>query len=142
MTKHVRIILALIGLTMLQGASSVSADSLRMRIRIPFEFTAGKATLPPGTYFLNRVDGSEGMFLLRGPTRGLYLVSHRAKSGHTTNGSCLVFNRYGDRHFLRELWFSSNDGYPLREGRVERELVKALAGRESHGRVTVTGGGR
>jgi hypothetical protein len=125
---------------MLQGPPSVAADSLRMRMHVPFEFSAGKTTLPPGTYFLSRIDGSEGMFLLRGPKRGVYLISHRAKTGHATNGPCLVFNRYGDRHFLREVWFSSNDGYPLRESTSERELVSALAGEASQRRVTVTGG--
>ena len=56
----------------------------------------------------------------------MYFLSPAAKTGGPADISKLVFNRYGDRYFLRELWFS-NRGYPLPETARERASASALS---------------
>jgi len=45
-----------------------------------------------------------------------------------TEESKLVFNKYGDRYFLSELWFAGKDvGDCISRGKLEREVSKAPA---------------
>jgi hypothetical protein len=129
MKRRARIIVALAILLALYVGSTANADAFSLRTYIPFEFTAGRTTLPPGNYALNRLDGSQGIFLLRSAGHGVFLVSHEAISGDTPEGARMVFNRYGERYFLREVWLSASRGYPLPETIEERELVKAQDGK-------------
>jgi hypothetical protein len=139
MHKYIRIILTF-ALVLILNGWTVSANNFLLRAYIPFEFTVGSKTLPPGTYYVNRVEGSEAAFNVRGVTEVVYFFSHAALSGGNADPAKLVFNRYGERYFLREVWFSKDRGYPLRVSRSERELVTARAADKGSERVVVAAG--
>jgi hypothetical protein len=122
------------------GEPLVNADALRLKAHIWFDFTAGTTRLPAGTYAVTRMDGSDGVFLLRGAKASAFLAMERAESGPPTDRARLVFHRYGDRYFLREVWFSGTRGYPLQEAVEERGWADGRNGSVASIPVTVPAG--
>ena len=93
----------------------------KVEVNIPFEFTAGKATLKPGVYSLKRMSGnllalrsSEGKtVILNAPVN---LTSSDPKAEER-----LVFDKYGDEHVLSQIWLTADTG---RELFVQRSSAK------------------
>src|ERR1043165_9811435 len=89
---------AILGILLAFTVAGVNAQApSRVEVNIPFEFSAGKTTLPAGIYSIKRLSGNN--------------VTLRSKDGHasvilnapvTTNSTDpnaverLVFERYGD----------------------------------------------
>ncbi len=99
------------------GSATVVAD-------VPFEFVAWNRVIPAGecslqraslvgsTLIIRNVDAKIGMFTLavedrKSPT-GVYV---------------LVFNKYANRHFLRQLKIADGTIYNLPESKMEREML-------------------
>jgi len=60
-------------------------------------------------------------------TTGLYLSTHSA-SRNATDGTKLVFHRYGDTYFLSEVWVPGYaQGWALTQSKSEQELAAARA---------------
>ena len=115
------------GLLSLVASAAVRADSLAMRALVPFEFTAGTTTLPAGTYTVARLDASPQVILVRGPKKGVFLMTQRGDSKSTPEVARLIFRRYGDRHFLHEVSFGNGVGYSVPETSEEREWADKRA---------------
>jgi hypothetical protein len=106
-----------------------------MTASIPFAFSVGDKQLPSGAYEVRDVgratlianrDG-ENMVL------GIYQYAGPAKVGETK----LVFDKVGDRYFLREIWTSVHgQGLQLPESKLEQEI--ASSNREPAGGGTET----
>ena len=115
------------------AAGTASAQNgLNLAADIPFEFTVGSTTLPAGTYAVE--DRTVlGMIVVRstdGSRTGL-AVGIPAQAKATAGQAKLVFNRYGDRHFLAQVWTSSgNWGCEIRKDRSQRELAHRAANHE------------
>jgi hypothetical protein len=108
-------------------------------VNIPFDFAAGKTMLPAGEYSVK----------VSGPTHSLILISRKdsaASAFINTNAvaaanvqteSKLVFNRYGDRYFLSEVWSEGNSqGRQLLKTAREKEIA-LTANIETEGQVTL-----
>jgi hypothetical protein len=91
--------------------TAASAQTIHMKADIPFTFILNGATLPSGEYFVNSMD-----------LRGQVLSISNSNSHHSNlimSNSChslkaaaktkLVFHRYGDRYFLKQIWVAGND---------------------------------
>ena len=123
MKTATRTLAAIVSLLVLHPGPA-DADTLMMKAFIPFDFTVGATTLPSGSYVVHRVGGSQYVFRIRSSHLGVLVAVHASSAGHDTGDARLEFKRYGDRYFLRKMWFSGREGYPLPETREERELVK------------------
>ena len=86
----------------------------RVEVNIPFEFSAGKATLKPGVYRIKRMSGnllslqnSEGKpaVVLNAP---LTITSNDPKAVER-----LVFNKYEDGYVLSQVWLTADTGRQL-----------------------------
>jgi hypothetical protein len=43
---------------------------------------------------------------------------------HRSEGTCLIFNRYGDKYFLATVWIAeSGTGYAVPKSKMEREMI-------------------
>src|ERR1700758_3829960 len=78
---------------------------------IPFQFHVGNAKLPAGKYTIHVVEGSDLKFMeitsANGSTSALFEVREtEAKSA--PGKSELIFNKYGNRYFLEDLFDESN----------------------------------
>jgi hypothetical protein len=110
-TKTYRIV-AILGILFTFAVASVHAQTpSKVEVNIPFEFSAGKTTLPAGVYSIKRMSGNN--------------VTLRSKDGHSsvilnapvTDGSSdpnaverIVFERYGDQYALSQIWLTADSG--------------------------------
>jgi hypothetical protein len=131
MKSKITSLAALVGLFFVLAVANVQAQvPTRAVVNVPFDFTAGKATLKAGTYSIRRTNGtalqirSEDGSITAFVNAPLTLGSRDYKAGER-----LVFNRYGDEYFLTQVWLSVDSGRQLyqstREEKTAREFKLA-----------------
>jgi len=107
--------IALLGLFFMLAIASVKAQTpSRVEVNIPFDFSAGKATLKAGTYSIRRT--SANVLAIRsvdGKTRALVNAPLTIGSRDSKAGERLVFNQYGSQYFLSQVWLSVDTGRQL-----------------------------
>lgn len=116
--------LVLFLVVLMAGTTHAQQMDVLMKIDVPFEFIAGGKTLPAGTY---EVMGSSlhNFIWLRNRTADRMAIERTIPvQGKTTaRRSTLVFNRYGNTHFLSRVAIYGNEtGRQLIRSRLEREL--------------------
>ena len=117
--------MALLTLLLTFGAFPGAAQGKKMVIlNAPFSFTVEQQTMPAGTY---RILVEHGWLQIRsadGKTAAMVLTLPVA--GKTVEGSGqVVFNRYGDRYFLGQVWLPElENGRQTLESRDEKEMEK------------------
>jgi hypothetical protein len=99
---------------------TVSAEATDLRAKVPFSFNVAQKTLPPGTYTVQSMGGASTL-LLRGSGTGAISLTNAMQNANN-DGAKLVFHRYGERYFLREVW-SGSTGRQLPEPKIEKELA-------------------
>jgi hypothetical protein len=86
----------------------------RVEVNIPFEFSAGKTTLKPGVYTIKRMSGN--LVTLRNVENKSSAILNAPVNLSSTKVDAterLVFNKYGDRYFLAQIWLTVDSGREL-----------------------------
>jgi hypothetical protein len=115
------------------AVSTASAQSIQLRASIPFEFQVGSKVLPAGEYTLLQSGSSKFMLVSNQETNDstAYGGTHPlggGSSAHAKDGSVLVFNRYGNHYFLREIWREGDGtGLGFAESRSEKSAMNIAA---------------
>lgn len=111
-----------------QSVSSLTAD-------IPFNFTVAKKSMPAGTYTIRRVtSNNETVLRIQSSDNdaSMFFHTHSVQSNTAPEQGHLVFQRYGEKYFLAQIW-TPYDKYgrelPVRhkERVTTRELAKQSA---------------
>jgi hypothetical protein len=107
-----------LGAISIVGGSKAQAQVLgELKANIPFEFHAGGATLPAGTYTIRVVDSLEDNLLeIRGDDnhRAALIDTRDARSRTLPKTSELVFNHTGSDYYLTRIFDQENkDGAAL-----------------------------
>jgi hypothetical protein len=126
MRTHVRFITAAASLFALAVAFSARADTLQLRGRVPFAFTAGEREFAPGICTVHRGDGSQGVLIVRNQKQAVILLTQGVNSSRSQERPRLVFRRYGSRYFLREIWFAGSGGRLLPVTKAERDEANVV----------------
>lgn len=93
---------ALIAFASFAAAGSALAQDRAAQATVPFDFTVGDKLLPPGTYIITPQD--YGVIMIQNPRRNItVLTTTTFDSREPRSGGKLVFNKYGDQYFLREI---------------------------------------
>ena len=111
------------------GAQSVGV----IQVNIPFDFQAGKRTLPAGEYRIERLSAEmEGIQLIRqSDGKAATLVTTLpSESKDGTAPARLVFYRYGSEYFLSEIWTDGTHGRRLHKSAREKEMASTLRSTE------------
>jgi hypothetical protein len=104
-------------------ASAQSGTPLA-EVNIPSAFQTAIQTLPAGTYRIDRESGH--LILLKGPAQAGFVDMHPAVKHRAADHGYLVFDRYGDKYFLRQIWTAgSTDGLECPKSRGEKESLQA-----------------
>jgi hypothetical protein len=119
-----RIITAIASFLLLAGGSSANAQYNHLVASVPFEFMIGDRTLPRNIYHVSRVDGHTDMLLVQSARHGIFIFGRRVESEDGDEMPRLVFHRYDDQYFLREIRFPGRLGLSLPETSEEREAAK------------------
>jgi hypothetical protein len=116
---------AALGTLALLAAASAFGQQ-RVGVDIPFEFGLGNKVMPAGHYDVTQ---TSGLVLVRCYTRGVAAFAQANNLGGGTNEisqSRLIFNKYGDKYFLAEVWVSPRTAYGagLSKSKTEREIAR------------------
>lgn len=99
------IAIALFVLATLVTGGNASAQGHQVRATIPFDFTAGRAVLPAGTYTIS--SDNHVTVLLENYSHRATALSSTIADEDPARSNRMVFNKYGDQYFLREILCSS-----------------------------------
>jgi hypothetical protein len=98
------------------------------RFNIPFEFTAGRTSLPAGTYQVWPVTPSAIALQNLGSKEAAVILTTSVQSKQINTAPVLVFRQYGDQYFLaRILAPQSNYGREVPANRKQKELARNWA---------------
>jgi hypothetical protein len=90
-------------------------------VDVPFAFNVAGQALPAGHYIVAAV--GDNIRIFNSQTSGLYAPTHGAMRT-ASDGTKLVFHRYGDTYFLSAVWVTGNTtGRELFRSRAERDLA-------------------
>jgi len=131
MRIHARKIVAIATLFVLGAAPALSAQTSDTVTDVPFAFTIGMTSLPRDTYRVSRLTGHMDVFMISSLRHSAILLSQPDGPSDTDETPRLVFHRYADRYFLREIRLPGNVGFRLPKTRAEREAAEQIAGRSS-----------
>jgi hypothetical protein len=107
----------------------VQTQEVTLIARVPFEFSMNNANLQRGTYRLSRVDGHHEILLVRNARRGMFVRVNEKEMPRDGAGASLLFHRYGDQYFLREVRWDGRARLDLPETRAERDAAEGRTGR-------------
>ncbi len=128
--------LACASVIMLTATAAQAQLTDALKANIPFRFTAGMATLPPGNYTIRVLDIEDPNELTIAKDDGsleILVSTVSAQAKQPVKGAELVFTKVGDRDFLSEVWPDETGvGYQVPKTRAEQKLEKGGAKRQSH----------
>ncbi|MGH9970344.1 MAG: hypothetical protein ACREBG_21485 [Pyrinomonadaceae bacterium] len=105
---------AILGLFFVLAIASAQAQTSRREVNIPFDFSAGSAKLKAGVYTVKRMSGNAlAIRSAAGKTTALVNAPLTLGSRDSKAGQRLVFNKYGDRYFLSQIWLRVDTGRQL-----------------------------
>jgi hypothetical protein len=93
-----------------------------VKVKVPFTFTAGATTFPPGDYVLAIDQVAPGTVQIRGP-KSATVLSNRETGGEAGDEPVLRFTAYGERRFLTSIRTGSR-GWTLPRSKRESELAE------------------
>ena len=118
--------LAIMALFFMVAVGSVQAQTpAGAEVNIPFDFSAGKATLKAGVYRIKQQAGSVlAISSADGKKTSLLDAPLTIGSRDFKAGSRLVFNRYDDQYFLSQVWLNVDTGKQLFTSRAETRAAR------------------
>ncbi len=120
-------------------ATQVARAQEPMLVNIPFAFVAGNASLPAGEYRVQKLEGNSAVVLIRcsDASASAMVITNAAQANERQSGSKLVFNRYGNRYFLSQVWTAGSiRGRQLLKSPGEKEIAQ-VASIETKAEVTL-----
>lgn len=138
MKKRILAMTSFLLLSLTAAAQLVRAQE-PLVVNIPFELVAGKATLPPGEYRVEKLEWNSVVVLIHRaqPSASAMVTTIAAQANQPQSDSKLVFNRYGNRYFLSQYWSAgSSHGRQFVKSAGEKEISRS-ARIETQGQVTL-----
>ncbi len=123
--------LAVFTVSLALGTAVCSAQEVKIKAQIPFNFTVGQETLPAGVYEAGPITDT-GAIVLRGvdvKSAVMFLTSQSTAKGVVEPK--MVFTKYGDRYVLNQIWMDEGrTGRILAKSHLEKELAMSKDHRE------------
>jgi Tfp pilus assembly protein PilW len=136
--------LAMAGMMALTAMATtrVAQAQQAVAVNIPFNFVAGNTQLPAGEYTVTVSSPTHSVILisLKDAKASTFINTNAAVSSTPQTESKLIFNRYGDRYFLAQVWEQGYaQGRQLLKSAREKEVAQT-AKLETEGQVTLVAG--
>ncbi|HYL62340.1 MAG TPA: hypothetical protein VE077_06935 [Candidatus Methylomirabilis sp.] len=138
MKKRALIMTGLAVLAILASTRVAQAQD-QVVVNIPFDFVAGSANLPAGEYTVKMTGPTSSLLLISrtDPGKSAFVPSNAADAVQIQTESKLIFNRYGERYFLSQVWTAGNrTGRQLLKSDREKEMAQS-ARNDDQGRVVL-----
>ena len=105
------------------NAELVQAQTVGLRVDVPFNFNVAEKVLPAGQYLILAPQG--GTLRISGPNGSAAVAMTNQISGARPLGGAgaIVFNCYGSRCFLSQFWTARSEvGQEMPKSRPEKDL--------------------
>ncbi len=128
MKNQIRNFVTSLGLTAMLGASFLYSESIQTETAtVPFAFHVQQQNLPAGRYQLYRMDNA-GVVQIRNLATGeTIMFTARPPLAVKHGDPKLIFNRYGDRYFLSQVWTPNAARLDVIQSAMEKEISKSAA---------------
>jgi len=93
--------IALFALVSFVTVGSISAQEQAVKANVPFDFTVGGKLLPAGHYTLSVANA--GVIKIENSDQHVAILTMATADSNQSKTGELVFNKYGDQYFLREI---------------------------------------
>ena len=104
-------IVAILGVLLTFAVAGYTQAPSKVEVNIPFEFSAGKTTLPAGTYSIKRMSGNNVTLRSDDGKSSVILNAPVTNSSSDPNAvERIVFERYGDQFALAQIWLTADSG--------------------------------
>ena len=104
--------------------ATVSAFGQRaIEVNVPFEFWAAKQTWAAGTYEVTFPSPNCMKLLSVNDNKSVLILLNAGETAKPEQNSGLVFRKYGENHFLRQIVLSGSKGHELPVTAHEREMA-------------------
>ena len=114
-----------VAIAALMSVSAIAGDTIAIRANVPFDFMVGNQLAPAGEYvFAQNGSWSSIQISCRDTRTALRVLRFPAGNNMTSSPYALVFNKYGDRYFLKQVWAGNGVmGVQLPTSRTEKEQM-------------------
>jgi hypothetical protein len=135
--RHLRaLFIALIFAVTMHPSKSQAQIIGKLEADIPFQFHVGNTELPPGQYNIHMLENSDLTIMeissADGKKSAVFDVRDDDANAPPSENE-LIFNKYGNRYFLSELFDESNPhGSAVIESRDEKKVDKSAAEAQKH----------
>src|ERR1044072_1882593 len=102
---------AILGILLTFAVAGHAQAPSKVEVNIPFEFSAGKTTLPAGVYSIKRMSGNK--VTLRSEDRKSSVILNAPVTNSSSDPNAvelIVFERYGDQFALAQIWLTAESG--------------------------------
>ena len=114
------VIASALAVALVSPALHAQGPSARSQVDVPFAFQVGSTHFAAGTYVLS--DPQEHILDVQGPTRSALAMTWHGTSLTPSPTSKVIFDRYGNQYFLREVWIKGKVDHLLcAESKAEQE---------------------
>lgn len=112
-----------IGFSSFPAHAQLEGQSLS--VNVPFGFELGSRHMAPGTYTVTRP--LSYIIEIRSGSDSALILTHDGQSVKATKDSKIVFDRYGDHYFLRQVWFNPQDNTYMEcsESKAEKQAKRS-----------------
>ena len=105
----------------------------RVQVNVPFDFQDGSKTFAAGVYTLTQ---SNNLLAIHGADNsGQVMARVEDSGGSTPSAGKVVFQRYGDKYFLREVWSAGESTHavciPTSEEKLASKAAKSVAANQT-----------
>ena len=109
------------------GLSSAQIGRQPVKANIPFDFMAGKTSLPAGEYTVAALSDMGPLSVSADGAGRAMVNSHAVQISAPSEQTKLIFHRYGDQYFLYQVWIQGeNRGRELPQSKLEKELASNI----------------
>ncbi len=138
MKKRTFVMTSLLLLSLMVAAQVAQAQE-PVAVNIPFEFVAGKLTLPPGEYRVEKLEKNSVVVITHCAQPGVsaIVMTIASQANAPQSDSKLVFNRYGNLYFLSQYWSAGSSSGRLLLKSAREEEISRIARNETQGQVTL-----
>jgi hypothetical protein len=120
-----KVLVAGLAIAILAVCGFAGSQSVVMKVKVPFAFSAGDVTLPAGEYTITK-ENARGTLLIQGSQANeVCLVQTFSGITYVPDGNgSLLFKRYGDQYFLSQVFPAfAEAGQKLPVSKMEKEYI-------------------
>ncbi|MGA7158882.1 MAG: hypothetical protein WBY53_18700 [Acidobacteriaceae bacterium] len=121
------VIVAALAISLASSALHAQNIPERTQVTVPFGFEVGSAHLGPGRYVLS--NQGENIIIIQDRKHSALTMSSHETSPDPASSSKVIFHRYGNHYFLREIWRKGEkDHVRCFESKAEQRVRREMRG--------------